>query len=588
MSRAGSVRAGGAVVEIRADIAGLQRDLQAASRQMKQWGKGVATIGRNFLALGAAVAGPLALATLGFSKSGDELDKMSLRTGVAAESLAELGFAANRSGGSLSDIERGIRGMQKSLYAANDGLQTQNDAFRQLGLSVGALSAMAPEEQFSEIARAVGAVTDPTKRAALSMIVFGRAGSALLPLFDAGADGLAQMRKEAQRLGGVLSAQQVKDAAAYNDALFDMQFALKGASDQIAAALAPALTKAANLIARAGAAVSNFVRENNDLIKIVAVGAAVTVAMGGGLLSLGGAAIFAGLTLSGLATVAGVAGAALGLVLTPLVGIPLLLGVAGAAFLAFTETGRSVATGIADAFRVIVGDTSTMVTNVAARLLDGDLQSAADEAAIGLAPPFLDVLSFIQGAFSSFTDGITKDLIDLVRKAQAVAASLASKAIGGGANLGAAGLDALGLAGAGGILRTLGVGGQQAVGKGSAALDTLLGVLGIGSDIAADKAGLEASGVDALAELIRKRNRAQAQQSEAEIQAKFGGLGDLFRPDGASGASRSVQGFFDTQTLRGGGADSVQERQADDVASIARYTRDLARQANNDGLVFGD
>ena len=72
-----------------------------------------------------------------FLDTGDELDKMSKRLGISVESLSELKFAAEQSGASLDDIEKGVKKLSSSVFDANNGIKASSDAFRALGLNAG-------------------------------------------------------------------------------------------------------------------------------------------------------------------------------------------------------------------------------------------------------------------------------------------------------------------------------------------------------------------------------------------------------------------------------------------------------------------
>ena len=207
-----SIKAGKAEVEI-----GIRSRIAAGAKQvaadLKNLGGKVSGVGRSLATLATAAAAPLAGMTLSFAAAGDNLDKMSKRTGVGVKALSELAFAAEQSGASLDSVEKGIRGMQRSLLNAEMGSKTATDALSALGLSVDELSGMSPEDQFTKIADAIGDVEDPSKRAALAMQLFGRAGSELLPMMSENAEGIANLRKEANELGRTMTAEDAQAAA---------------------------------------------------------------------------------------------------------------------------------------------------------------------------------------------------------------------------------------------------------------------------------------------------------------------------------------------------------------------------------------
>ncbi|TVQ64490.1 MAG: hypothetical protein EA379_01345, partial [Phycisphaerales bacterium] len=90
MGASGGIRAGRAFVELGVDDR-MARGLRNAQRRLQAFGAGVRAIGTGFTAIGGAVLAPLGLATRTFARAGDELDKMSARTGISVEALSEMG-----------------------------------------------------------------------------------------------------------------------------------------------------------------------------------------------------------------------------------------------------------------------------------------------------------------------------------------------------------------------------------------------------------------------------------------------------------------------------------------------------------------
>jgi len=158
-------------------------------------------------ATGLAIGGAAALVGFGvaavknFADVGDQLDKMSKRTGFSVESLGELKFAAEQSGASLETVEKGAKRMASTILDAQMGLSTAVDAFDALGIKADELKGKSPEEQFQIMANALAGVEDASTKAALAQDVFGRAGTELLPLFNAGEKGMAALRDQAKSLG---------------------------------------------------------------------------------------------------------------------------------------------------------------------------------------------------------------------------------------------------------------------------------------------------------------------------------------------------------------------------------------------------
>ena len=207
------IRAGGAFVEFSLRRKGLEQSLRAVGRRLQRFGSNIARVGTRIAGLGAAITAPFALATRTFGKVGDDLDKLSRRVGISVEALSELGFAAQQSGTDMGTLERGIRSMQRNITDLGRGLSTQKDAFGALGLTFQDLADLSPEEQFTRIAAGLAKIENATERSARAQVIFGRAGSQLLPLLQDGAAGVAALRQEARDLGLTISTDTAKIAA---------------------------------------------------------------------------------------------------------------------------------------------------------------------------------------------------------------------------------------------------------------------------------------------------------------------------------------------------------------------------------------
>ena len=198
------IRAGKAYVELSLHDR-LTRGLRRAQARLRAFGETVGEIGQKMTMLGTAGVTAAFASAKKFASMGDHLAKMSKRTGFSVEALSRLSFAASQSGTSIDALEVGLRRMQRSIYDAGRGLSTQSDALRDLGLSYKKLAGLTPEEQFRRFADALANVEDATRRAALAQVIFGRQGTALLPLFAQGAAGLDALSRKAESLGLIIT-----------------------------------------------------------------------------------------------------------------------------------------------------------------------------------------------------------------------------------------------------------------------------------------------------------------------------------------------------------------------------------------------
>lgn len=328
------IRAGRAYVELFADDSALRRGLAAAQKRVMAFGASVRSAGLQLVAAGTGIIAPLLASAKVFSDTGDRLAKMAIRTGIAADALSELEYAADLSGASVEDLENGVRKMQKSISDAGRGLSTLVEALKELGLSAEALSKLTPEQQFETMADAISKVADPTKRAALMMDLMGRSGTKLIPLMAGGAKAIRLMREEAAALGLTLTKEDAKAAEELNDAMGRVKFTIRGVAMQVGAAIAGPLTKAANAVAKLVSKAIAWIKANREVV-------VTALAVGLATIAVGGALVTVGIAIQGLAFAIGGLSKAIGLL-----GVGLKLGAALLAAL-LSPIGLVVAAGAA-------------------------------------------------------------------------------------------------------------------------------------------------------------------------------------------------------------------------------------------------
>jgi hypothetical protein len=272
------------------------------------------------------------------------------------------------------------------------GSKTATDALSALGLSVDELSGMSPEDQFTKIADAIGDVEDPSKRAALAMQLFGRAGSELLPMMSENAEGIADLRKEANELGRTMTADDAQAAAELTDAMNRVKSVFIGVKNQIGAALAPAMTYLADLVSRTSKAVVPLIRENAHLVKLFAAGAIAVGGLGAALMTVGGLLIGAGMAVGVLATAFSVLFSPLGLAIG---GVTAL----GFALVKYSDIGSQAIDALKARFGPLVEDVQNAVGAIIAALKAGDMEKAWELVSGMIEMIWLDMTDEIRAAW---------------------------------------------------------------------------------------------------------------------------------------------------------------------------------------------
>lgn len=287
MSTAGAIKAGRAFVELFADKSPMIRVLNQTSKEFGRWGKNLATMGASLAAGGFGVGAGIVALVKSFADAGSQIDDVSQRTGVAVESLGELQYAAVQNGSSLEDLEGGFKNLGKFIVSVAEGNKEATGTLDTLGVSLSQLKGLSPDKQFELLADKIASISNPAVKASMAMKVFGKSGLQLLPLLDQGSAGIAEFRAEAQRLGLVMSKDEVTAAAAAGDAFDKMFAAIRAVTNTVGAAFAPILTTAADAIIDFSKNAAEWIRENKGLATTIAAVVAGALALGAGLAVIG-------------------------------------------------------------------------------------------------------------------------------------------------------------------------------------------------------------------------------------------------------------------------------------------------------------
>lgn len=384
MAKAGAVRAGRAFVELFADDTKLVRGLRAAEKKLRAFGAAINQMGRRMVGLGTAILAPMVAASKAFATMGDSVGKMAKRTGISVESLSELSFAAQQSGTDINAFENGVRRMQRSILDAERGLSTANDALKMLGLTVRDLKNMSPEDQFKLISDRISQIQDPTMRAAAAMMIFGRSGTALLPMMKDGAAGIEALQQEARALGLTISGQDAAAAEEFTDEICRLWNVVKMTTFLVGAALAPALQKLHGWVRKVVVTFNDWLKQNRQVVVMVAKIAAAVVAGGVALMLFGTSVAALGMAFGKLASIITTVGAvfkglgaAIALLAKPIVIAIAAVAALGAYLLYATGVGVKALEWLGSRFGQLKDDALDAYQGIADALAAGDIALAA-------------------------------------------------------------------------------------------------------------------------------------------------------------------------------------------------------------------
>jgi len=410
------IKAGGAFVELYLKSQ-LARGLRNASKNLKSFGRGAKTTGKYIGAIGASITAPMLGAIKSFMSAGDELDKMSSRVGASVEFLSALGYAANLGGTELKAMEVGMRRMQRSAYDAVNGTKTAADAFAQLGVEVkGADGRLkGTEALFMESAAALSAMTNETEKAALSTVIFGRAGTSLLPMLKGGRQGLLDMMNEARQLGLVMTTKDATAAADLTDAWSRLTKSGKMVAIQVGAQLAPMMKRIATRLLEVIGPVIQWVKSNGQLIIMVAKLGAILTAAGAAIFTVGAAAAGLGTALAGAATVAATFGTVLGAIISPIGAVIASVAALGYYILFHTQAGADALDWLGKNFQRLMEFVNPVIQGIKDALAAGDLGLAAKVAWLGIKTAFQWGKNQVMGVWRGFVTGMVQKFEEAIR-----------------------------------------------------------------------------------------------------------------------------------------------------------------------------
>ena len=203
-------------------------------------------------AAGAATAGVVMKAV----NTGSAIKDMADRFGLSYVAVQRLGFVADQTGSSVETLANGVKKMQQDI-----GNGTIAAELEKIGLKLADLQGKSPEQQFAMIATAIGKLSDPAKKTAAAMAIFGKAGSELVPLTGE----IQNLMAEFDSLGVTMGDAAVEQAEALGDTLDKTVKRIEALAVSIGTSLLPIVEKAAEKIQSLFPTGQDFAGVNPDL-----------------------------------------------------------------------------------------------------------------------------------------------------------------------------------------------------------------------------------------------------------------------------------------------------------------------------------
>lgn len=239
------------VVQLSADSARLQRDLDKAQSQINRYqARTNAAFNDAAKKIGAAVGVAAVAAAAGLGvlvknaiDAADELGKLSQKVGISVEELSKLQYAAKLAEVDTAALQTSLVKLSKSAIESKDGIGDAAEAFKALGVDLldanGNLKST--DQLFLDTADAFAKFADGPEKAAAALAIFGKAGADMIPLLNGGAAAIKAAGVELETFGGVIKQRTAEAADKFNDNLDKLKTTSSALGSQIAADLLPEL-----------------------------------------------------------------------------------------------------------------------------------------------------------------------------------------------------------------------------------------------------------------------------------------------------------------------------------------------------------
>lgn len=244
-------------------------DVSNFSKQATKIGAGMVGVGTGLLAVGLSAASTT-------TDLGKEVIKLQRYTGMNAESASKLAYAAKMSGVDVDSLSVGIGKLSKTMATTPDKLTKMGVEAK---TSDGHLRSMT--DVLGDVADKFKAMGPGTESTAAALELFGRSGANLLPFLLKGKDGIGELSAEAEKMGLVLSQDNIDAVKKNIVAQRQLTAAVNGAKVQIGNEMLPILTKFTELMTGLPGPVKDVIGP------VVVLGGAVLVTGGAFLLAAG-------------------------------------------------------------------------------------------------------------------------------------------------------------------------------------------------------------------------------------------------------------------------------------------------------------
>jgi len=223
----------------------------------------------------------------------DELADQAARLGQSPESFSQMAYAAKLADVEVGELATSMKELNKAIFAAKKEGSKENAIFAALGIDP---TGKDTTKVMEEIADKFGEIGEEATKSQVLLELFGKAGLAMRPMMEQGAEGIKAAREEATKFGIVITDDLAKAVDAYDTNTKKLQASTQGLWTDIVRGLLPSILKVQDAFLKTTTSGTDFVEIGKGIgfvFKVIADAAMVSWTQ----ISI------VGKTLAGLATV---------------------------------------------------------------------------------------------------------------------------------------------------------------------------------------------------------------------------------------------------------------------------------------------
>lgn len=203
----------------------LKRANQAIAKFQKEIGTGIKNACKVAMVGLGALTGATVMTINQTREYADRVDDMSKQIGLSKKGFQEWDYIIKRFGGNIEGLKMGMKTLVTQTINANSGNKAAIANFQKLGISIknnnGQLKNQ--EQLFEEVVAKLQKYPDGVAKAKLANDLFGRSGADLMPMFKENATAISELKTEMEKLGIVMSDEQIEAANTCSDNIETIQ-----------------------------------------------------------------------------------------------------------------------------------------------------------------------------------------------------------------------------------------------------------------------------------------------------------------------------------------------------------------------------